>query len=770
MNNIKNNIASIIKLLFVANVIFFSSCQATKFLKDGEKFLRSSNIILKTNGRVQNKILLKEELNTLIKQKPRESILHVPRYWFYYVAKDKKSKLARFARKQFAQDPPIFNENDVKETVKAFENFLRYKKGFFNVKVDYKIYEEKYVVDVDFIIHTGKRYVIKDVNFECEDNKLCDIIKKDSIDSYLKPGDGLDYLNYDLEKIRITNLLQNNSYATFNQNAIELYGDSADYKTSLHILIKNPPEDSFRIYKTGKIEIFTDYYPEQTVKSLKSDTIENLVFYHELPDYLINPNLLYNAINLKEGELYRKNKTSEIYNKLSKFAVYRFVSIKTIEDTLNKDKLNYKIYLYTQENKYYAGGDFALKYVTLSKEEQFVQFGGNGSFNHRKLSGRGDYLNLTGSGDIKINLQNNKYSELNIVGKMDYINPISPIAIKFSPLYLYNTLFTNTSTKTLKNKTTTNFSLSYLNQTFLEKFIISSLNANYGYNYKPNKKSNILVNQIGINYLTPQIFDDSLFNVFQRNSMENAFLTGLVLKNLTYSYNSLKKNRLYNYSLLFGLETSGLEILATNKINNWLFDKSGYWQFNKNIGYAKFFKTYIEYKPKYKTSTTSELAGRLFFGLGIPFGDTKVLPYINQFEIGGPYSMRAWAVRELGPGSYHQSISKDEIPFQKGDMRFEANLEYRFKLSYLFKSAVFVDAGNIWTLKSDPERPGGQFTKNFYKQIAIDAGVSIQLDVVVLLRLDLAYKLRNAYPDENGSYFGAKDFIPNIVFAINHPF
>ncbi len=252
--------------------------------------------------------------------------------------------------------------------------------------------------------------------------------------------------------------------------------------------------------------------------------------------------------------------------------------------------------------------------------------------------------------------------------------------------------------------------------------------------------------------------------------MENAFLTGVIMKNLTFNYSSNKKNRMYNYNILFGVETSGLEIYSFNKLNNWITNRDGYWQFNKNIGYAKFIKTYIEYKPKYKTSTTSELAGRLFFGIGIPFGDTKVLPYIKQFEIGGPYSMRAWAIRELGPGSYYHELSNDQIPFQKGDLRFESNLEYRFKLSYLFKSAIFIDAGNIWTLKNDSERPGSQISKNFYKQIAVDAGISIQLDVIVLLRLDLAYKLRNPYPDSKGRYFGINSIYPNIVFAINHPF
>jgi len=769
----KINITFILKLLLITNIIFFSSCQATRYLKDDEKFLHKNRIILDSDSKIDNKILLKEELNTLIQQRPSESILYVPRYWFYYVTLNKDNALANFAKKRLAQNPPIFDEKYAKETTKKLKNFLKTKKGFINVNVEYKVFPEKHIVDVDYIIHTGKRYTINSVKYNCDDSIICKLIENTKYKSYLKPPDGLDYLNYDLEKIRITNLLQNNGYATFNQNFIELTGDSSNYKVDLTIKIKNPGEgQKHRIFKTGIIEVFTDYYPQQPLSKLNSDTLDNIIFHHQLDDYLVDLGLLKSAINLKSGEIYRKDKTRDIYNKLSKFNIYRFISIKTSIDDKNDSLLTYKIYMYVHENKYFSDGNIALKYVTLLKEEQFIEFGGSGLFQDRKLSSRGDYIRLSGSGDVKINLKDKKYSEYVLLGKLNYTNPISPVTIKYSPLYLYYGLSQKQSLQSLKNNTTTDFSLSYNNQTILGKYIISSLNANYGYSYIPNKKLNILVNQTGINYLAPKIFSDTLFNRFQTESMNNVFLTGLLMKNININYYSNKQNSLYNYRLLFGFETSGLEIFFTNKINNLITKDDGYWKFNNSISYAKFIKTHIEYRPIYKLSSNSELAGRLYGGIGIPFADNDVIPYIKQFEAGGPYSMRAWATRELGPGSYiDTNASKKQIPYQKGDIRFEANLEYRFKLSYLFKSAIFIDAGNIWTLKNDIERPGSQFTSSFYKQIAIDAGVSLQLDVFVLLRFDFAYKLRNPYPDANGSYFGLKNsFIPNIVFALNHPF
>ncbi|MEZ4907275.1 MAG: BamA/TamA family outer membrane protein [Saprospiraceae bacterium] len=128
-----------------------------------------------------------------------------------------------------------------------------------------------------------------------------------------------------------------------------------------------------------------------------------------------------------------------------------------------------------------------------------------------------------------------------------------------------------------------------------------------------------------------------------------------------------------------------------------------------------------------------------------------------------------WGARELGPGSYVEE-SSSELPFQKGDIKLEANFEYRFKLSSYFRAALFADAGNIWTLNYDPERIGSKFSKDFINQIAVDAGVSIQLKVFLLLRFDFAFKLRNPYKNENGHYWDVNNFRPTFVFSINDPF
>ncbi len=768
-NQIKYNLKTV---LYLTVVILLSSCQATSFLQKDQTFLRKNKIIFESHEKIEDKIFLNQELSTLFYQKPNKSVFWVPNQWFYYVTKNKTGTFNNWLRKYIAEAPSIYDSLKAVNTTKKFEEYLKNNKGFYNAKVKFKTYQTKYLTDVDYVIYPGKRYHIRSVKYECEDTLLCKIIDSLKNDSHLNVGKPVNSQDYNLEKLRITNALQNRGYALFNQNFIELLGDSSDYKVDLKILIHNPAEKSHHeIFTIGSINVYTDYYPSQKTSKLDSTIIKNISFYKELDNYLVKPSILSDIITLQPGELYNKSENRKIYNKLTDFRIYRFVSIQNLIDTLSGNKIIYYIYLNTHEKRNYREGNIVMNYATLSKKEKFVEFEGGGVLLNRKLSSRGDNLLFSGSGDIRIDLTKIENSQYNILGRIDYLNPISPKTIEISPLYLYFSAFQGKKYSNLKNYSSTKSSISYRYLLAPGNFLFSTFDFSYGYSFSPHDNLTILSNQLGINYHAPEILDDKLFGEFQKKSMNKVFITGLFLKNFALNYSSNRKRKLFNYKLSFTFETSGTEIYLTNKLYNGIFSKNEIWRFNNEINYSKYFKTSIDFVPQYKLGATSSLVGRIFMGIGVPYGDSDILPYTKQFDVGGPNSMRAWAIRELGPGSYqHIPGSIDELPYQKGDMRLETNLEYRFKVSYLIKSALFVDAGNIWTLKYDKERSGSLFTKDFAKQIAVDMGISFQLDLIVLLRVDLAYKLRNPYPDSSNRYWGFDLSSPSFVFAIDHPF
>ena len=162
-----------------------------------------------------------------------------------------------------------------------------------------------------------------------------------------------------------------------------------------------------------------------------------------------------------------------------------------------------------------------------------------------------------------------------------------------------------------------------------------------------------------------------------------------------------------------------------------------------NTKYAQFIKAEMDFRYYHFITKGIKLAYRTFGGIGVPYGNLNVLPFEKRYFCGGASSVRAWAVRNLGPGSFSDSLIT--IPNQTADIKLEANLEYRFKLFWVLEGALFVDAGNIWDLRKTPERPGAEFRwDKFYNDIAIGYGLGIRLDFsFFIFRLDWGLKGRD---------------------------
>ena len=178
--------------------------------------------------------------------------------------------------------------------------------------------------------------------------------------------------------------------------------------------------------------------------------------------------------------------------------------------------------------------------------------------------------------------------------------------------------------------------------------------------------------------------------------------------------------------------------------------------------------------------SVSTLATRMFLGLAHAYGNSSELPYREQFYVGGSNSIRAFDVRTIGPGSYHfapdpnDSTARNYYLDQTGTMKFEANIEYRFPILGYFKGAVFLDAGNIWLLKEDVNRPGGVFKfKNFFNELALGTGVGLRFDMSMLVvRADLGIGIHAPYDTGKSGYFNIPSFNKAFAFhlAIGYPF
>ncbi|RZJ52931.1 MAG: hypothetical protein EOO45_31545, partial [Flavobacterium sp.] len=199
------------------------------------------------------------------------------------------------------------------------------------------------------------------------------------------------------------------------------------------------------------------------------------------------------------------------------------------------------------------------------------------------------------------------------------------------------------------------------------------------------------------------------------------------------------------------------------------------------VAFSQFVKMEHDFRHYLKLGENSQLASRVIAGIGVPYGNSTQLPFMRQFFVGGTNSIRAFRARALGPGTYKPDVDENAfLPDQSGDIKLELNTEYRAKLYSVIHGALFVDAGNIWLMNENEDKPGGKFSKDFLNELAVGAGAGLRFDLSFLvLRLDLAFPLRKPWLPDGDRWvldqieFGGKNWRKeNLIFnlAIGYPF
>jgi outer membrane protein assembly factor BamA len=336
-------------------------------------------------------------------------------------------------------------------------------------------------------------------------------------------------------------------------------------------------------------------------------------------------------------------------------------------------------------------------------------------------------------------------------------------------------------------KTRIGLGFNFLNR--VQYFQMNSFNASYSYNWRPKKEFTHDVTPINLQYVqlakTTLAFDTLLAqNQFLRRSFEDQFIIGSIYQ-FTFT-NQLETNRTHQFFDNFTLDGSG------NLING-LQSLTGADEPEEDMPRTIFGKPYSQYvraendfRYYFNFGNESQIATRFLAGIGYAHGNSTVLPYVKQFSIGGPNSIRAFRARSIGPGTYD---APDSLTFsyfdQTGDIKLEANIEYRFPLAGFFKGAVFIDAGNIWLLNEtlkpngEPDKPGGLFKGNeFLSELAVGTGFGLRIDVeFFVMRFDVGIPVRspnmpdgeqNVLSDLKFGFKGDNSLTLNI--AIGYPF
>ncbi len=774
-------------LLLGSILLISSACNTRKYLQADEVLLVRNKIEILSDMPLADRNALKYELQTQIAQKPndRSLIFFKPRLWFYYRQQERgdSTDFDKFVQRRLVEPPALYDTLATQETKRNMEELV-FNKGYLDSEVWYEdtVLNQKAIVT--YYIKPNHLYQVRDFNVVSSDSIVNQVLESHKKGSFLHPGEPVSNTLLGLEKQRIISILQEEGYAniTFNNFDKLEATDTTGGKVAMRLRILPNQNGKLSRKYVGNIRV-NNRSGDLPLALADKSIHEGISFYNFDQKNSVNPSTLLKYIHLRPGELYRKPELNRTRVELQLPAI-QFADIRAFQRD-SSDVVDFEIDILPAK-KIETDTEVELNRTTVSSQS-FVGVGS--SLNLRNNNFLGGSERLSNSIDVNLEIgRRNDAANIESVFNAANLNVRNTLEIpRFADYFgLYDKLLKDRILDSDRYDhfslgANTIFDIGYEYVDLFRFFNYHSLTMQYG--FRSNVSGVNERRQTDIIHPSVTVFDptirqdfDSLYSeqTFAKKSFAPQLFTSILFNRLTFSRERLQGQRGFSYAWLGDIELSGLEILAINALANGLDRPFSI----GNLTFAHFGKIDLEGRLYKQLTPEQVLAFRAGFGIAVPYGPSDVIPYVKQFYLGGPLSMRAWRIRELGPGSYEDTTitRRSGNPFfQAGDLKILFNAEYRFDIFWRIEGALFVDAGNIWTLERD-ERTGGLFTSRFLRQMAVGSGAGMRFDADYFkVVLDLGLKLRNPYPDENGQYGAIQEGIPprellNWNFAINYPF
>lgn len=728
---------------FISIAIFFSACSGAKYLNEGQKYYGGAEVKFVFPKGVKGKSDMKLELEELLTPKPNVKLLGSrPKVWFYHIAGEpKKEKGFKYWMKNKLGAPPVyFSDVDISRNINLLENKLN-NEGFFQAYVDYDVKESKLSNSIVFKAHISEPYRYDTVRFPSGEETLPRSIRGIKEETLLTKGDRYDLDEMKSERARIEKTLKDQGFFYFDDQYLLFRADSTigQRKIDLHMKIKNDaPDQAQELYRIGNVNIYPDYQLDGPKASENADTtmVGNMHYIHK--DDAFKPEIIARHVRLREGDVYTKEAELVTLNRLIQLDVFKFVNV-DFKD-VGHNELRADVFLTPFKKK-----SIRLELQAVSKSNNNVGPNFTASFRNRNfLRGAERYeLNLTAGYEMQVGGQTDQPLNSYIFGVENVLTVprfITPLKIE------------NVSSRFVPE---TKFKLGFKTLQRVDLFRLNSIEADYGFSWRETETRRHELYPISIDFIQLGNVSPKFDSILQRSptfarSYEEQFIIG---STYSFYYNSQGKeermSKTHNFYFNGNIDISGnlVHLLQSTTNSEENTEDSPY----ELLGspYSQFVKTDFDFRHFWRLSSTTKLASRFIAGIGYAYGNSVVLPYTKQFSIGGSSSIRAFRARSVGPGIYE---APDSINFidQTADIKLEGNVEYRFDIIGAFKGALFVDAGNVWTVQQDDDRPGSKFEAgSFFNQIAVGTGVGLRFDVqFFVLRFDLAFPLKTPADDK----------------------
>jgi len=666
--------------------------------------------------------------------------------------------------RSFGEPPEIFDTLKVFATEISMKSYL-FSKGYFHAEVHTEIDTGRLKrVSVRYIIEPGFAFRYDSVIYEIADPRIDSLMNSSAYTKLIKSGDQYDEDKLNQERENIYKLTKDNGYFNFQRQDIIFHVDSTrqPYRLDINVIV-NKKHNVYRISK-----LYFNMNDAGDRYDLQPDTFLYKRVYYVYYKKTFLRKLLDYKIATRPYDVYSQSKFLVTQRLLGSMDMYKFVNINFSENKYDTLSHTLTAFINTQPlNKFQLSQEYGLSVgqalipgpflsVTLKTRNIFRWL--ETIENTFRYSFEAQYTTVSSSEPYRAR-EFSAFTSINL-SQLLFPTPLRNRVRNFYPKVRF-----------------------YSGYTFIirPEYRRESFRSGLTYSFTRNAFSSFFITPIDITYVDSKV--DPAYNAFlQKLHKENgsnlylSFNPSIVTDfQFSYVYNNheLNSRKVTKYFRPF-FEFGGLVPTIISKKYGAPADRDSSRLFGKQI--FEFVRVGMDLRYYIPVQKTNTFVVRFNIGFAQPFGQSSrsafyALPYEKYFFSGGNSSIRAWKPRRLGPGSYNGNSQNGYLYEQPGEILFETNYEYRFKMIGIFNGAMFVDAGNVWTIKED--NPGTQFKlPKAIGDIAVGAGLGLRLDFSFLvLRLDLAHRVLDpARPagDKLVDKFSFSQIVYNI--GIGYPF
>jgi outer membrane protein assembly factor BamA len=770
-----SKLGNIIGLFFLLTV---SACSITKNVPENDALYVGAKLHLKqlADSIHVNQNDLKAELTTLIKIKPNSRILGLPyKLMIYNMAGTPSGKGIRYWLKNSIGEPPVLGSSiNFEKNRDILENRLE-NRGYFQSEVTVDTIKKNKRLHIAYNLVLHPVYTIRNMEFRFDSSST--IAKEIYVlapATLLKGGRNYDLDLIKSERNRIDAGLKERGMFFFNADYLIMDVDSSLGTHQVDIICrfkKETPQKAKQDYRIGDVFVFADYKKDTDTSFQNVSSAGSLYKGYHIYDPLnkVKPSVFRRAIVLKPGDLYSREIHNQSLKHLVSLGMYKFVNAQFQEtDTGRFPSLNAFYYLTPS-----PVNSLRAEVSGLTKSNNSAGTEISLTWRHRNFFRGAEQFSAKIFGGIEKQVSTQQPTVTTNRFGVEF-NLLAPRII--AP---FNWKAQTHGGFTPQTKTTLSYEFFERNT----QYTLNSGKISFGYIWKSDIRQEhrfdiFSMNLVRPTYISPEYQQALDTNITLARSIEKQFIVG---PNYNYNFNTQIKPNIHsnNYFFNANIDVSGniMGLVSGADVRN------GKQKNLFGIPYSQYVRTELDFRHYLRINKKTILASRILGGIGYAYGNSEVLPFMKAFFAGGTNDIRAFRARSLGPGTYYAgnaSTSTVALSEQPGDIKLEMNTEMRMKLFSVLYAALFVDAGNIWTMTLDSSRPGSKFSGKFLNEMAVGTGVGLRVDVsFFVLRLDFSIPVRKPFLPDGQRWvlknidFGSTEWRKqNLVFnlAIGYPF